>query len=106
MNGPANAARPPRPGPARPGPARAGLHRLARCAWQPSVECYPRPVALTRLNQLDVYYLGSRNSPVPFISERQPPAVGHVVIECRRRRELEKLDLQRLPICAAAPRAL
>ena len=74
---------------------------------RPSRSARPsRSVVLNGLNQLDFYDLGSRNSPVPIIGERQPPAVGHVVVECRRRRELEKLDLKRPPVCTVAPRAL
>jgi len=63
-------------------------------------------VILRRLDQIDFYDLGSRDSPLSLVSHGQPPVVGHVVIECRRGRELQQLNLQRLPVRAGAPHTL
>ena len=62
--------------------------------------------ALRGLDQFDFDDVGPGDSPVSFVGQNRPPFIGHVAAECLGRREFQKLDLKRLAVCSAAPRAL
>ncbi len=62
--------------------------------------------ALRRLDQFDFDDVGPGDSPVSFVGQNRPAFIGHVVAERLGRGEFQKLDLKRLAVCSAAPRAL
>jgi hypothetical protein len=55
------------------------------------------------VHQADLYDLGLCDDSVPLTGKRLPAVVGHKRIEAAGRGELQKLDLQRLPVSPAAP---
>ena len=61
---------------------------------------------LRRLDQVDLDDIGPGDSPVSCTGQSRPPFIGHVVTECLGRGEFQQLDLKRLAVCSAAPRAL
>ena len=61
---------------------------------------------LRRLDQFDFDDVGPGDSPVSFAGQNRPAFIGHVVAEGLGGGEFQKLDLKRLAVRSAAPRAL
>jgi hypothetical protein len=57
-------------------------------------------------DQLDVDHLGPGDNPVPLAGQPLPSPVRHELADGLRRRKLQQLDLQQLPVPAAAPGSL
>src|SRR5207247_645028 len=56
-----------------------------------------------RRNELDVDHLGPRDNPLALARHPLSAPVRHELLNCLRGRELQDLDLHRLPARAAAP---
>ncbi len=68
-----------------------------------SVRHTPTLRSWIRLNELDVDHLGPGDNPLTLARQRLPVPVRHELLDCLRRRELQELDLHRLPARAVAP---